>query len=718
MDEPNRKGKLKPINNEQMMAAYKRFQELQKSMIAKSTDFGKSRSQVKPRMRESDLKRSKPEVRTEKVKKKKKKSVKKKGQVVDQVQPRPKPKAAKSGRKDRTTGEQPTQRSKNGENRSRVKRSRLSRSKTIDDPTSLAKIYKELEMKAHPLYATLTDAPVAKSQADPKKPKYHKFVKKSKKKNGKSGLSKSVNKIEDLRIETKVKSETGEQKELRMSRKAPQTPKIRTPKSGAPRKALKEAVAKTEDKPQKSKSTRPVTGRKSASKRRKISKIGALFVREFLPLVELDKILQSWALLEHARKRLAQPGRLEVAVNTYFLRLFEKKGSYLVSLFSDFNNIGGEVRETLVLEFWTYITLFYFLHEEGEVESLSQGPLEVIFTVLLRSVFYMGLILNKAKRARILDIKTPCLRRFNDRMKELGFPSGVPLIRTLREGNKTIRQKLKKVLFYTSRRIRKQYQWTLDNLQKRFEKLVTESSNAICSELKNKHKNEFFFAEASSVLGPGSGKLSKFSFSANEKIDDFDFDFLKSSATKSKDPIFKMLRKKVTANEFISCALDPTRNGDSKLKNPRLVAKAEKEPRSPKKPKKPKVSVRSKKTREKSKSATANAKDTGKGLSRVSASSKDKEQEKAKNKQFLKTSSFKIKAKKEKEGGMQKSLVSIQTKTDLSEFSNKYQPLINVSELRQSALSMSRQNKAKSKRSTGQKSDQKNKLNFKITRFK
>lgn len=581
-------------------------------------------------------------------------------------------------------------------------------------------------MKTHPLYATFTEKETDKKQpTEPKKPKYHKFVKKSTRKKAKSGLSKSVNKLENLRVETKFKSppvdpkSPKKSKELRISRQTPQTPKSSS-KIKLNQKPQETLIP--DPIPRKSKSTK--TGRKSVTKRRKISKIGGLFVKEFWPLVELGKVLQNWKLLVHVRERLAQAGDLATIVNTYFLRLFEKKASYLESVFSDFNNINAEVREMMLLEFWAYSVLFYFLHEEGEIESLSQGPLETVFTVLLRSVFYIGLILTKAKRARLLDIKTPLLRRFNQQMKQFEFPSGVPLIRTLREGNKTIRQKLKKVLFYATRRIRRQYQWTLDNLHMRFEKLVEESATSLSGEFKKRAKVAFWFANPEELLGPDSGKLGKFSFVSDVKNDEFDLDLQRPFTDNLEAPIYVILRRKITANEFIVCALDPTRNRDSKLKNPPQAPKPEKEeetqPKKPQKksPKKPKISAKSKKTKERPKSELTNPNNVSKRLSKLTISTKEKERESSPKAKALKMSSFKIKDKKERESGMQKSLVSIQTKTDLSEFSSKYQPLLNVSELRQSALSISRKNKAKSKKSQRQKSDQVSKGQFKITRFK
>ena len=85
-------------------------------------------------------------------------------------------------------------------------------------------------------------------------------------------------------------------------------------------------------------------------------------------------------------------------------------------------------------------------------------------------------------------------------------------------------------------------------------------------------------------------------------------------------------------------------------------------------------------------------------------------------KQMLKLSSFKIHPKKEGESLLQKSELSSQSKTLLSSFSSKFQPLLSVSELRQSALSNSRMHqKGKQKQP---KSARKTKKIFRITKFK
>jgi hypothetical protein len=85
ISEPKGQKKIKPRNNDEMMAAFQRYQNLQKSMMLKSNEFNRSKSELKPRTSIDHFEKSKQvSNQFNNSKKKKKRSTKKRGFIPDQ----------------------------------------------------------------------------------------------------------------------------------------------------------------------------------------------------------------------------------------------------------------------------------------------------------------------------------------------------------------------------------------------------------------------------------------------------------------------------------------------------------------------------------------------------------------------------------------------------------------------------------------------------------
>jgi hypothetical protein len=576
------------------------------------------------------------------------------------------------------------------------------RSKTVDDPTVFSKIYKELQSSS--ISKTLTDSVMDKSKhSETERPKYHKFVKKSNKVSNHK-YSKTFTNFEKIKLEQKSREPKPKiqikKKELKLSKKRDSDIKIKkvnmkrstmTPEIIRKSKTETKSIPKSDKPNRKMKSMKSSSMKKSLIRKRKISKIEGLFDKKNLKDVDFDWIVASWNLLIKTKQNLFNEDDLETPVNTFFAQIFQKKYSNFAAIFSNFNNINTEIREMMILEFWSYFVIFFFIHEEGEIEPLSISSLENVYSLLLQSIFYVGLILSKAKKSSILNIKSTALKKFNNEMKKFGFPTGVPLIKTLRQGNKVIRKKVKKILFYTSRRIRRQYEWTLNNLDLDYDKMMVYLMTSLPNEFKTRSKKIFPVYN-----------LKKLNLKKESEYDEI--------------PFLNLIKKKITANEFIKSALD------SKKNNFQLKKKViEDESLEMKKIKKqiisPIVKSSANKTMEIVKSSFEIKKKHVLNKSKLSASTFDNKSKPLKNlpetKKQGNISSSKRKNKKNKDSKLQKSLVSWQSKTDLSSISSKFQPLLNVSELRQNALSISRRNKKLAK-----KSAKKKKMSFRISGYR
>ena len=374
----------------------------------------------------------------------------------------------------------------------------------------------------------------------------------------------------------------------------------------------------------------------------------------------------------------------------------------------------------MVLEFWAFYSLFYFIHEEGGIESLSMANLEEVFTLLVRSIYYVSLILVKARKSGILPINGASLEKFNFLVKKFNFPTGVPLIKTIKEGNGLIREKIRKVLFYTSRRVRRQFEWTLENVDLEFEQIIEQICVEVSSELKRKSRKVFiqmntaeFFSQTES--GKNSLLLKK-QTKTNNIFDNSNLENSSGIVLKSKIEFHEKLSEKYTASEFLLKALSEEVNSNSFIREARQRRAKNSQKKKPKTAKKngkgSKVQKSKRKRNQNSMTTSRTSQARGQHNSQTRRTESGRREKVAstrperrrehhskvlyESKFGVKSSSVSTKRKKQAESKQkEKEKSNFKMASLLSGLSAKYQPLSNVSELRDSALSIKRENEKK-----------------------
>ena len=82
-----------------------------------------------------------------------------------------------------------------------------------------------------------------------------------------------------------------------------------------------------------------------------------LFSKEFIKFVDIEQVVNSWIILGEIKEKLFIKEELEKPVNTFFIKIFQKKYSSFVSLFSNFNKINFEIKETIFLKEFGFIQI-------------------------------------------------------------------------------------------------------------------------------------------------------------------------------------------------------------------------------------------------------------------------------------------------------------------------------------------------------------------------
>lgn len=453
-------------------------------------------------------------------------------------------------------------------------------------------------------------------------------------------------------------------------------------------------------------------------------RVDSLFEPSMAEVVDLAQVVDNWTLLVLTLEDLRNEPRVTTLANTYFLRTFLKQYGNFALLFSGFNNIRQRVQEMMILEFWTFYSLFYFIHEEGGIEPLSLANLEVVLTLLVRSIYYISLILIKARKSQILKLPGKSLNKFNFLMKKFKFPSGVPLIKTIKEGNATIRERIRKVLFYTSRKVRRQFEWTLEHVALNFEHVIGLVAEALSSELKRKSRKVFiqmnlteFFSHIESYVDSqfvGNSRSRTMGIFENSNLENGP-----DATLKTHIEFHTRLSEKYTAREFLLNSLTETTNSNSlliSLRQRHMHALPKKKWSNNKRSLKNGKTAKTR--RNKKKFSTAN--------SRVSNANSVRESLYNQQRKFSETRRSKVastRPNRRKEthskgisnsrSGFKASSVSSKSRRVehkfkepknnfkmtnlLSGLSTKYQPLSNVSELRDSAMSVKRDQERKKK---------------------
>jgi len=169
---------------------------------------------------------------------------------------------------------------------------------------------------------------------------------------------------------------------------------------------------------------------------KKISKIRALFHKEKFEESNHDAVVQNWfqlnALFEVVSTQRTIPTDIHEMLNIYNLNAIEK----FVNSFTNYNEVRNRLVTHFKLEVWMILSLMTLRTEcnNAELNKIS-SPIESAIQYLIKSCYYVSLIIVKAVKHGCVSINCGSIDAFSKAVQKYNFETGIPLIKTLKTNN-------------------------------------------------------------------------------------------------------------------------------------------------------------------------------------------------------------------------------------------------------------------------------------------
>lgn len=202
---------------------------------------------------------------------------------------------------------------------------------------------------------------------------------------------------------------------------------------------------------------------------KKLMKIQTLFKAENFEQVNMQYVMQSWVDLTAIYEHISN-SKNPINVIKAFMRNFSPQShSDFIGVFTDYNHIKQKVKSFYFLKMWACV-LFVYINDatQGNFDLKTFTWFEAIFSQLLQDVFYISLIISKALRNNFIRNSKQNVEGFSRHLQKYNFPTGIPLIKTLKTNNENVFLSLKNVIgtldVSFSMQFEKSYLTDLDNL--------------------------------------------------------------------------------------------------------------------------------------------------------------------------------------------------------------------------------------------------------------
>lgn len=183
---------------------------------------------------------------------------------------------------------------------------------------------------------------------------------------------------------------------------------------------------------------------RSYTNERKLGKIQSIFVKENFEKLSVEGTIARWqgllSMLDIATTRsmgeFAQMDKLqlELVLN-------------LINSFTNYNDIKDKILYHCMLETWSFLLAFYAINEipsPGPAPS-SWSCLEIALKYIIQNIFYVCLIVIKASRSKLIVTDCTPFEAFVGQLQKFNFPTGVPLIKTLKVNNEVVAFNLRRL---------------------------------------------------------------------------------------------------------------------------------------------------------------------------------------------------------------------------------------------------------------------------------
>ena len=216
----------------------------------------------------------------------------------------------------------------------------------------------------------------------------------------------------------------------------------------------------------------------SNNQSRKLYKINSLFNVECFNQTDLNYVSKSWYDLANAYEIVSKGKNPINNISSMIAALRVEIIQKFLSVFTDYNQIKQKIGMLYFMKLWA-LFVFIYINEKAKynIDIKTRTWFEAILHQLLQSAFYVSLIISKAMRNGIINKKNQEFEGLSKYLHKFQFPTGVPLVKTLKTNIDNIHFSIKNVLNNTNKTIgiqfEKSYLRNLDNTEAYLNTLVS-----------------------------------------------------------------------------------------------------------------------------------------------------------------------------------------------------------------------------------------------------
>ena len=180
---------------------------------------------------------------------------------------------------------------------------------------------------------------------------------------------------------------------------------------------------------------------------KKLTKIQALFKPEKFEQLNIHEVIQTWSYLSSIYEHIITNKNPINAIHSLINHFNPPSNAEFIEVFTEYNNIKQKIKNFYFLKIWSCI-LFIYINDmkKNNLDLKLLTWFETIYCQLLQSIFYVSLIISKALRNNCIQNDKQKIEYFSKYLQKFNFPTGIPLIKTLKANNENVFLALKNVL--------------------------------------------------------------------------------------------------------------------------------------------------------------------------------------------------------------------------------------------------------------------------------
>ena len=176
----------------------------------------------------------------------------------------------------------------------------------------------------------------------------------------------------------------------------------------------------------------------------KLEKIKSLFIIRNFKNLNFFEILKSWSNLKNILIfEKSQKDKTSYLISDQVLSQYYN----MIQVFDQKNRMYIKFKKHTFLYISFICLIFYIFQHQKKIFQENKNSLKKICDFLIKNCYYLSLILIKSVENNILKLDLDNLEKFTNSLKNYNFETGIAFIKTFKNNNKLIFNKLKKMYF-------------------------------------------------------------------------------------------------------------------------------------------------------------------------------------------------------------------------------------------------------------------------------